>query len=298
MNNIVINLYKQTNPITGTVIENKRITSPDRGPRNDVRHIVVRYKENYPYIPGQSVGILPPGIDPRTNKPHHLRLYSIASDRHGDLNDNQTVSMCVVRHFFDDPKTGQKNLPGFCSNYLCDLKVNDTVRMTGPAGKHFVLPNDFRNRDIIFTATGTGIAPYRGMLKEMFEGGFSGRVWLYLGVAYKDVVLYDDEFKALQAKQKNFFYVTAISREGELNPVSDRVPTRENKMYVQVRMYQDKEKLKEAFSKKDSLLYLCGLKGMESGIFPVVDLIGKEIGQTEPLTQSLKKENRLLVEVY
>jgi len=280
------------------VIENRRITSLSRGPRSDVRHITIRYKEKYPYIPGQSAGILPPGIDPRTNKPHHLRLYSVASDRHGDLNDNQTVSLCVVRHFFDDPKTGQKNLPGFCSNYLCDLKVNDTIQMTGPAGKHFVLPDDFKNRDIVFTATGTGIAPYRGMLKEMFEAGFSGRVWLYLGVAYSDVVLYDDEFKALAAKYKNFYYVTAISRESELNPIPDQVPTRENKMYVQVRMYQDKEKLKTVFAKKDSLIYLCGLKGMEAGIFPVLDKLGQDIGQTELLSQTLKKETRLLVEVY
>ncbi len=297
MNNIVINLYKQANPITGTVVENKRITSTNRGPRNDVRHIVIRYKENYPYVPGQSAGILPLGIDPRTNKPHHLRLYSVASDRHGDLNDNQTVSICVVRHFFDDAATGQKNIPGFCSNYLCDLKVNDTVTMTGPAGKHFVLPDDFKARDIVFTATGTGIAPYRGMLKEMFDAGFSGRVWLYLGVAYSDVVLYDDEFKTLAAKHKNFFYVTAISRE-ESNPIPDAVPTRENKMYVQVRMYQDKDKLKNVFSKKDSLIYLCGLKGKEAGIFPVLDKLGSEIGAPELLSQTLKKESRLLVEVY
>ncbi len=294
---IVVNLYKQANPIAGTVLESRRITALGRGPKNDVRHITFRYKEKYPYIPGQSAGILPPGIDPRTGKPHHLRLYSVASARHGDLGDDQTVSLCVVRHFFDDPKTGGKNLPGLCSNYLCDLKAGDQVTMTGPAGKHFVLPGDFKTRDIVFTATGTGIAPYRGMLQEMFDGGFSGRVWLYLGVAYHDVVLYDDEFKALQAKYKNFFYVTAISRE-EANPIPDLVPTRENKMYVQVRMYEDREKLKEVFAKKDSLLYLCGLKGMEAGIFPVVDKLGAEIGSAGPLSQVMKKESRLLVEVY
>ena len=294
---IVINLYKQANPITGTVVENKRITSPARGPRSDVRHIILKYSEKYPYIPGQSVGILPPGIDSRTGKPHHLRLYSIASTRHGDLSGGQNVSLCVVRHFFDDPKTGGKDLPGLCSNYLCDLKVGDQVKMTGPAGKHFVLPSDYKNRDIVFCATGTGIAPYRGMLAEMFEAGFGGRVWLYFGAAYNDVILYDNEFKALQAKYKNFFYVTAVSREGEQNPVADKVPTRENKMYVQVRMYQDKEKLKEVFSKKDSLIYLCGLKGMEAGIFPVLNMMGSEMNQAS-LAESLKKEQRLLVEVY
>ncbi|PIQ85099.1 MAG: ferredoxin--NADP(+) reductase [Candidatus Omnitrophica bacterium CG11_big_fil_rev_8_21_14_0_20_45_26] len=298
MTEISVNLYKQTNPITGTVIENKRITAESRGPKSDVRHIIIRYKEKYPYIPGQSAGIIPPGIDERTGKPHHLRLYSVASDRHGDLNDNQTISLCVVRHFFDDPKTGEKGKPGLCSNYLCDLKVGDTVQMTGPAGKHFVLPDDFLKRDIVFMATGTGIAPYRGMLKEMFDAGFGGRVWLYFGAAYENVLIYNNEFQALAGKHKNFFYVTAVSREGEKNPVPDIVPTREDKMYVQVRLYQDREVMKEIFSKKDTLLYLCGLKGMEAGIFPVLEKLGQEMGLPDSLVAALKKEHRLLVEVY
>lgn len=299
MSNIQINLYKQTNPITGTVVETTRITGEKHGLDNDVRHIVVRVNDPYPYVPGQSAGIIPPGINPKTNKPHILRLYSIASERRGDSGDGKTFSVCVVRHFFDIEATGEKHVAGVCSNYLCDLKVGDQIKVTGPAGKHFVLPEDFKNRDIIFAATGTGIAPFRGMLKEMFDAGFAGRVWLYLGVPYNDTILYDNEFKAWQAKHKNFFYVTAISRGEELNPIPDLVPTRQNKIYVQVRMYQDREKLKEAFKKPDSLLYLCGLKGMEGGIFPIVDKIGQEIGHTDgSFSEFLKKQNRLLVEIY
>ncbi len=297
MAEIAVNLYKQANPITGTIVENRRLTGERHGLDQDVRHIVIRYPDKFPYIPGQSAGIIPPGIDPKTNKPYILRLYSVASTRHGDDGKGNSVSLCVVRHFFDDPKTGEKHHPGVASNYLCNLKPGDQVKMTGPAGKHFVLPDDFKTRDIIFAATGTGIAPYRGMLKEMFDAGFSGRVWLYFGIPYKDAILYDDEFKALANQYENLFYVTAVSRE-DMNPIPDVVPTRSNKMYVQVRMYQDKDVLKEVFSKKNSLLYLCGLKGMEDGIFPVLDMIGKEMKLEKPLSQVLKEEKRLLVEVY
>lgn len=280
----------------GETLENRRLTPEAHGLENEVRHVVIRYQEKLPYLPGQSVGVLPPGVDQTTGKPHKLRLYSVASTRFGDLGDRQTVSLCVVRHFWNNPKTGEKNIPGVASNYLCDLKKGESVQLTGPVGRHFLLPEDVQKRDLIFVATGTGIAPFRGMLKEMFDAGFVGRVRLYFGVKFRDSVLYDDEFKAYQ-KHKNFFYIKAISRE-EVNPIPKEVPTRENRVYVQVKMYQDKKALTEALSKSDSLIYLCGLKGMEHGIFPVLENLGQDLGLKESLVAKLKAEQRLKIEVY
>jgi len=297
MTELAVNIYKVANPLVGTIVDNKRITGAAHGLDNDVRHIVIRFNGNYPYVPGQSVGIIPPGNDPRNGKPHNLRLYSIASTRKGDSGDGKTVSVCVVRHFFDNPKTGEKHQPGTCSNYLCDLKTGDQVKMTGPAGKHFVLPDDYQDRDIIFVATGTGIAPFRGMLAEMFEAGYKKRVCLYLGVPYKDTILYDNEFKLLADKYSNFHYSIAISRGEEMNPYPNVITTRQNKMYVQVRMYEDRELLKKIFSQKNSLIYLCGLKGMEEGIYPLLNMIGKDLNQ-EGFAEFLRTEKRLLVEVY
>ncbi len=296
MTELAVNIYKLNNPLSGTIVDNKRITGAAHGLDNDVRHIVIRFDGNYPYVPGQSVGIIPPGVDSRSGKPNGLRLYSIASTRKGDKGDGKTVSICVVRHFFDNPKTGQKRQPGVASNYLCDLKPNDQVKMTGPAGKHFVLPDDFLDRDIVFVATGTGIAPFRGMLIEMFEAGYKKKVCLYLGVPYKDTILYDNEFKALAAKYPNFHYSIAISRE-ETNPYPNAITTRQNKMYVQVRMYEDRELLSKIFSRSNSLIYLCGLKGMEDGIYPLLNMIGKDLNN-EGFAEFLRSEKRLLVEVY
>ena len=292
---IPVNLFNIQNPLRGEVIENRRLTPLSRSPRNDVRHVTIRYQEKFSYRPGQSAGILIPGIDPATGKPHKLRLYSIASVSKGDFGDGQTVSLCVVRHFWDNPKTGEKSVPGLASNYLCDLKVGDLVSLTGPVGRYFLLPEDFLKRDLIFAATGTGIAPYRGMLKEMFGGGFNGRVWLYFGAQYADVVLYQDEFESYG--KKNFYFVKAVSRE-EKNPIPDLVSTRENRMYVQVKMYQDRKILGEVLSKPGSMIYICGLKGMEQGILPVVDKIGSEFGIPGSLVEKLKAEQRLKVEVY
>jgi ferredoxin--NADP+ reductase len=291
-----LNLFTVKNPFKGEVIENKRLTTESRGPSNDVRHITFRFAEKFSYVPGQSLGIIPPGTDSKTGKPAKLRLYSIASERCGDAGDGQTISVCVVRHFWNNPETGEKQAPGLASNYLCDLKVGDHAQMTGPSGRHFLVPDDFKGRDFIFVATGTGIAPYRGMLKEMFDGGYEGRTSLYFGVQYSDVVLYDDEFKAYQ-KHNNFSYLKAISREDK-NPNPEAVPTRDNKMYVQAKMYAERDSLVASLKKPDSVMYLCGLKGMEAGIFPVIEQLGERLGVSGSVIEKLKKEHRLKVEVY
>lgn len=44
-----------------------------------------------PYREGQSIGVIPDGID-KNGKPHKLRLYSIASSAIGDFGDSKTVS--------------------------------------------------------------------------------------------------------------------------------------------------------------------------------------------------------------
>ena len=56
------NLYKSTSPLIGRVLENRRLTSNDRPPENDVRHIVLS-SDGLSYLPGQSVGVVPDGYD-------------------------------------------------------------------------------------------------------------------------------------------------------------------------------------------------------------------------------------------
>src|SRR3989338_8347697 len=168
-NQVSVNLYTITHPLYGETVENRPLTPDSRGGANDVRHVTFQFQGPFSYQPGQSIGVLPPGNDPTSGKPHKLRLYSVSSTRLGDGGDGKTASICVVRHFWRlDAKSGER-IPGVASNYLCDLKKSDQVQITGPVGRHFLLPENHRLCDFIFVATGTGIAPYRGMLKEMFE---------------------------------------------------------------------------------------------------------------------------------
>lgn len=288
-------LYKSSSPLIGSVLENRRLTSSGRPPENDVRHIVLS-SDGLSYLPGQSVGVVPDGYDARTGKHQKLRLYSVSSESRGDHEDGKTVSVVVVRHFWSEPEIPEVGVAGVCSRYLCDCEVGETVRITGPVGKRFLLPLDFHARDMIFIATGTGIAPYRGMLKEMFDQNYRGKVYLLFGVRYADTLLYDDEFRSY-VDRPNFRYITALSREAEQNPYQDEIPTAANKMYVQVRLWQHRVEIGESLAKPDTLVFICGLKGVEKGIFYAIDRIGELNGEPD-LTKRLKAEQRILLEVY
>ena len=113
---------------------------------------------------------------------------------------------------------------------------------------------------------------------------------------YADTVLYDDEFRSY-LDRPNFRYITALSREAEKNPFPDEVPTRDNKMYVQVRMWQHRQEIRQSLENPDTIVYQCGLKGMEKGVFQVIDRIGGEMGEPN-LSKRLQAEGRMLLEVY
>ena len=75
-----VNLYTIDKPALATVSGNFRLT--DDGASADIRHIVLDFGgAAFPVLEGQTIGILPPGTDATTGKPHHLRLYSVASPR-------------------------------------------------------------------------------------------------------------------------------------------------------------------------------------------------------------------------
>ncbi|HVP12439.1 MAG TPA: ferredoxin--NADP(+) reductase [Phycisphaerae bacterium] len=289
------NLFTPSHPLMSRVLEHRILTPLWRGPRNEVAHVVLS-SPGLAYLPGQSIGVVPEGRDPRTGSLYKIRLYSVCSESRGDYGDWQTVSTVVVRHFWDDEKTGRKDIPGVCSKQLCDCGVGDIVRITGPSGKHFLLPPDFHQRDLIFVATGTGIAPYRGMLKELFNEAYEGHVFLFFGVKYADTILYDDEFRSYLSLP-NFHYVTALSREDEKNPFPTELPTPDNRMYVHVRMWQNRTELSPSLARPDTLVYVCGMKGSEEGVAQVLDRIGDQTGDPG-LSGRLKAERRFFVEVY
>jgi ferredoxin--NADP+ reductase len=282
---VPLNLYRVSSPGVARVLANYRLTPPGAA---DVRHVVLDLSRlEYRYREGQSLGVLPPGVNEH-GRPHKLRLYSIASARAGDDGRGTSASLCVKRVLDHDPVTGAEHR-GIASNYLCDLKPGDEVRVTGPAGKLFLLPDD-PGTNLILVATGTGIAPFRAFLRRIYGElpGWSGRVWLFFGVRTRGECLYREEFESY-LDRPGYRQVFAFSREQQTSEGA--------RMYVHHRMDERRDALGPLFERERTMLYVCGLKGMETGIEALFG-VPPQGGVPWPSFAELRKKGQVLIETY
>ena len=293
---VPVNIYRPKTPFEGTVKGNYSLLK--EGAIGRVNHITFDLKESDPflnYVEGQSIGIMPSGED-ANGKPHKLRLYSIASTRHGDDFEGNTVSLCVRQLQYE--KDGQ-TINGVCSTYLCDIKPGDKVKITGPVGKEMLLPDE-EDANIVMLATGTGIAPMRAYLRRMFEAtekeknkwNFKGKAWLFMGAPKSANLLYEEDLQRyLENYPDNFKYTKAISREQQ--------NTNGGRMYIQDRVLESANELFNMIEDEKTHIYLCGLKGMEPGIDEAMTKAAEEKGLNwSELRPQLKKAGRWHVETY
>ncbi len=254
-----MHLVTPAQPVLGTVVANDKCTNA-RKAAGFVRHVQIDVSGTPiagGFIAGQSFGVIPPGTD-ANGRPHKLRLYSIASPSFGEDGHGNVLATTVKRLVDEHTDTGKLFL-GVASNYLCDLKPGDQVHVTGPSGKRFVLPQDAAQHDYLFFATGTGIAPFRGMILDLLKENAPSRVTLVMGAPYATDLLYHRELLELAEKHPNFRYLTALSRERQL----DGSPA----MYVQDRVHRSADELIPMLESPRTLVYVCGIAGMELGIF-------------------------------
>ena len=293
---VPVNIYRPKTPYEGTVVDNYSLLK--EGAIGRVNHITFDLKDSDPflnYVEGQSIGIMPAGED-ANGKPHKLRLYSIASTRHGDDFNGNTVSLCVRQLQYE--KDGE-TINGVCSTYLCDIKPGDKVKITGPVGKEMLLPDE-EDANIVMLATGTGIAPMRAYLRRMFEPtekeknkwNFKGKAWLFMGAPKSANLLYEEDLQRYLADNPdNFKYTKAISREQQ--------NTKGGRMYIQDRVLESANQLFNMIEDEKTHIYLCGLKGMEPGIDEAMSKAAEEKGLNwSELRPQLKKAGRWHVETY
>ena len=301
---VEMNTYTPKDPVEVPVVESYLCTA-ESSP-NIVRHItfdVSGTKLEGNLVPGQAFGILPPGKN-KKGKPHKLRLYSMANSTAGDFGEGKHISTTVKRvieEFGDEHKL----YTGVASNYLCDLNPGDTVKMTGPSGKRFILPKNPTQFNYVFFATGTGIAPFRGMVRELLDKGMENDMVLVFGCPYRTDYLYPELFESLEKKHSNFRYLKNVSRE-------DRRPDG-SKKYVQTSITDDRDVMAPVLQKDNTLIYICGLKGMETGIYQLLAQEGymdymklkdkiKDVDPAEwgwdDMKKGIKPSDRMFLEVY
>tara|TARA_Y100001968_G_scaffold289053_1_gene291788 strand:+ start:5134 stop:6285 length:1152 start_codon:yes stop_codon:yes gene_type:complete len=293
---VPINTYKPKAPFLGSVTENYSVLK--EGAIGKVQHITFDLSGGDPflkYVEGQSIGIIPEGEDEK-GKPYRPRLYSIASTRHGDNYQGNTVSLCVRQLEYE--KDGE-TIYGVCSTFLCNLSKGDKVKISGPVGKEMLLPED-EDANIIMLATGTGIAPMRAYLRRMFEPtereknnwNFKGKAWLFMGAPKTANLLYDDDFEHYKTKYpKNLIYTKAISREQK--------NSKGGRMYIQDRVLENASEIFKLIEDPKTHIYLCGLKGMEPGIDEAMTTAAAAKGLNwSELRPQLRKAGRWHAETY
>jgi ferredoxin--NADP+ reductase len=293
---VPVNIYRPNAPLKAKCVSNHSLLG--EGGIGVVQHVKFDIgRSDLTYMEGQSIGIIPPGKDAK-GKPQKLRLYSIASTRHGDDVDDKSVSLCVRQLEYQSDKG--KTVYGVCSTFLCGLKPGEEVQITGPTGKEMLLPED-PQANVIMLATGTGIAPFRAYLWRMFKENeraanpdyvFKGLAWLIFGVATTPGILYKQELEELRAQNPDNFWIDyAISREQK--------NAQGGKMYIQDRVAQSADKLWEMIQQEKTHVYICGLKGMEGGIDAALTVAAERTGVTwSEYRSQMKKAGRWHVETY
>ena len=103
---------------------------------------------------------------------------------------------------------------GLMSRYWFEeAKENDLLRVEGPLGSFFLRESNYEN--IIFLATGTGIAPIKAIL-ENIEESYSNfkhkKIWVFVGARYKEDLFWEPN---LENKNIKVNYIPVLYRQKE-----------------------------------------------------------------------------------
>ncbi len=203
-----------------------------------VRHFVfeVPEVEKFSFVPGQFVSMNRVIGDKKIT-----RAYSLASAP----SDGNRFELCL-------------NLvhEGLLSPKLFEMRPGETIEIRPPLGM-FVLKNP--PRDSVFIATGTGIAPFRSILKAQLNES-SQAFTLVFGVRHESHLMYREEFEEMARKFPHFRFLPTLSRP----------PESWTGRYGHVQKH-----LAEAIGeRRDVDVFLCGLKLMVDDVRNILKEMG------------------------
>jgi len=218
---------------------------------------VVEGVEEFSFVPGQFISVV--ATDPRGRL--ETRAYSIASAPKANQFD-----LCLNR------VEG-----GYFSNLLPDLEVGTTIQIEGPLG-FFTVREPVA--DSILVATGTGVAPIRGMLQWMFPAAGPDRsdgkeIWLVYGTRNEGEIYYREEFEAIAQRHGNLHYLATLSRAPEdwaglrgyvQDHVARIVEERAGRLGLPLPSPKPDPSILPAQLRFDMYAYICGLSDMVAAV--------------------------------
>lgn len=193
----------------------------------NVKSFHIRYPVTVEFQSGQFV-IIDFGT---LNHQFPTRSYSIAA-----AIDHYTIELCVVL-----------KEEGAATPKLFNQELGAKLLVSIPQGR-FVLPETIPSETTIgFICTGTGVAPFRAMIKDLLEKRkVKNQIHLFFGTRHAEDILYKEEFEQLAKDYPNFFFHPTLSRqdwEGLRGYVHSHYP----------QIFE---------SKPPALIYLCGWTNM------------------------------------
>ena len=247
---------------SATVVTTERITDDES--EAEVRELVLEVDDHeFDFQVGQSIGVIAQGPSEFGGSVHH-RLYSIADTPLPRKLGKPEVTIVVRRCNYIDDYSGEE-YAGVGSNYICDRQPGDKLTVTGPFGMPFTVPQD-KNANLLLIGLGTGIAPFRGLVKHIYqdEGEWKGRVRLFHGAHSGLELLYmndkRDDF-ARYYDEETFEAVKALSpRPNWADPIA-----------WDYAIEQRAEEIWDMLSEENTYVYVAGL-------LPIRDTLDKLFG--------------------
>lgn len=137
----------------------ERATRADRRLAGQIGALRDRYERAYPALVR---------IEFETNEPFDFAAGQYLSVRYGNRTCAYSIASSPTR---EETELCIRRVPdGRLSPKLCEeLSVGDRLAIRGPSG-HLLL-EDVSKRDMVFLATGTGVAPMKSMIDYTFEKG-------------------------------------------------------------------------------------------------------------------------------
>lgn len=163
------------------VVENQPYT-------HDIHMIKLKLEVPFPYGAGQFFEFEIPGLD-------DTRAYSAAKK----YNEEDFVEFHIKRV-----------KDGIGSNYMCNLLPGNKVKGSGPYGNMQLRNCD---KDMIFIAGGSGMAPIKSLIEELFSKNFDKEAWFFYGARTTKDLYLTEEWLRFAEKYPNFHFVPALSNQ-------------------------------------------------------------------------------------
>jgi len=149
---------------------------------------------------------------------------------------------------------------GICTTYVHKyLKVGDTVIVNGPYGEFFLRDSD---KDLIFIAGGSGMAPIKSILLDMAEKKSTRKATYFFGARTGKDLFLIEEMRELEKQMENFTFIPALSE-----------PTPEDNWTGETGLITEVVR-RLAGDAANSEAYLCGSPGMIDACIHVLHDIG------------------------